>query len=148
MKTLSTADRVLQSARQWLGTPYQHQASVQGVGCDCLGLIRGIWRDLHGKEPETAPHYSSVWSDGTDEETMRDAFARHLLPVSLSKVQPGDVLLFQMRPYGAAKHTGILSDPHRFVHAYQGAGVVESALNPFWQRATKAAFRFPTLTKV
>lgn len=137
------ADRVLHSARQWLGTPYQHQASTLGVGCDCLGLIRGIWRDLHGAEPQKAPDYSSVWSQGTDEETLHQAFSRHLNTVPLSQLTPGDVLLFRMRPYGAAKHTGILSDPHRFIHAYQRAGVVESALNPFWLRAVKAAFRFP-----
>lgn len=148
MKTKSTADRVLESARQWLGTPYQHQASTVGIGCDCLGLIRGIWRDLHGDEPEHAPDYSSVWSDGSGAESLREAFARHLNPITLGAMRAGDVLLFKMRPYGVAKHTGILSDPHRFIHAYQGAGVVESALNPFWQRAVKAAYRFPPVIKV
>lgn len=146
MQDENTASRVLHSARQWLGTPYQHQASTLGAGCDCLGLVRAIWRDVVGPEPENAPDYSSVWSDGDGRETMRDAFARHLLPAVQSKPLAGDVLLFRLRPYGPAKHAGILSDPRRFIHAYQGAGVVESALNPFWQRAIVGVFRFPNPT--
>ncbi|MEP3049668.1 MAG: hypothetical protein ABJL55_17590 [Roseibium sp.] len=54
---------VLNEARSWLGTPYQHQASLKGCGCDCLGLLRGIWRALYGDEPETAPDYSSDWAE-------------------------------------------------------------------------------------
>ncbi len=28
----------------WLGTPYRHQGRRKGVGCDCLGLVLGVWR--------------------------------------------------------------------------------------------------------
>ena len=38
------------AARAWLGTPYRHQASVKGVGADCLGLVRGLWREVAGAE--------------------------------------------------------------------------------------------------
>ena len=47
--------RIIAEARAWIGTPYRHQASLQGVGCDCLGLVRGVWRALHGAEPEATP---------------------------------------------------------------------------------------------
>ena len=46
---------ILTEARSWIGTPYQHQASAKGAGCDCLGLVRGVWRALWGDEPEIAP---------------------------------------------------------------------------------------------
>ena len=44
--------KVVLAARAWIGTPYLHQASVKGAGCDCLGLLRGVWRELRGEEPE------------------------------------------------------------------------------------------------
>ena len=44
-------------ARGWIGTPYRHQASLKGVGCDCLGLVRGVWREVMGEEPEAPPAY-------------------------------------------------------------------------------------------
>jgi len=50
-------------ARTWIGTPYLHQASVLGVGCDCLGLLRGIWREVYGAEPEAIPAYTQDWSE-------------------------------------------------------------------------------------
>jgi len=49
-------------ARSWIGTPYVHQASVKGVGCDCLGLLRGVWRELVGAEPEKMPPLPSLCS--------------------------------------------------------------------------------------
>jgi len=49
-----TADpeAVIAAARAWLGTPYHNQASLRGVGCDCLGLARGVGRDVVGAEPQ------------------------------------------------------------------------------------------------
>lgn len=51
--------RVLAAARDWIGTPYRHQASVKGEGADCLGLVRGLWREMLGEEPEHPPAYGS-----------------------------------------------------------------------------------------
>ena len=42
--------------------------------------------------------------------------------------RPGDVILFRWRPDLPAKHAGILATPTSFVHAYDGASVVESPL--------------------
>ena len=53
-------ERILSIAHQWIDTPYQHQASVKGAGCDCLGLIRGIWREIYGAEPIAVPTYTPV----------------------------------------------------------------------------------------
>ena len=52
-------EAVLKITRQWIDTPYRHQASKRGVGTDCLGLIRGIWRSLYGTgDPEGMPNYT------------------------------------------------------------------------------------------
>jgi len=42
---------IVTEARRWIGTPYHHRASLRGVGTDCLGLIRGVWRALYDSEP-------------------------------------------------------------------------------------------------
>nr|WP_238441088.1 hypothetical protein [Frankia sp. AgW1.1] len=57
MNTL-TRDGIIVTARRWIGTPYHHQASVCGIGADCLGLVRGVWRDLYGVDAEMSPVYS------------------------------------------------------------------------------------------
>jgi len=43
---------IVEAALSWRGTPYHHRQSACGIGCDCLGLVRGIWRELYGPEPE------------------------------------------------------------------------------------------------
>ncbi len=55
--------RVVAEARLWLGTPYRHQGSLRGIGCDCLGLVRGVWRGLLGDEPEAVPAYTPFWAE-------------------------------------------------------------------------------------
>ena len=142
-ETTAAPTEVLAIARAWLGTPYRHQASQQGVGCDCLGLIRGIWRQLHGPEIEPVPPYSPDWAEATGRDTLVEAAERHLVPAAGSDRLPGDVLLFRWRENLPAKHLGIVSGPGCFIHAYEGAAVVESPLGPWWDRRVSHVFRFP-----
>ena len=139
---LTRAD-IVSAANHWLGTPYHHQASLRGVGCDCLGLVRGVWRDLHGEEPEPVPAYSPLWAESLGEESLAAAALRHLRPVPLDAVRPGDVLLFRWRAHIPAKHCAILSAPDRIIHAHDGACVAEVALTPWWRRHLSHAFSFP-----
>lgn len=134
---------VVEAARGWLGTPYVHQASVRGAGADCLGLVRGVWRELYGTEPEALPAYAPDWSEAAREERLWQAAARHLVERPLGTFEPGDVVLFRMRARGVAKHLGIVSGPEHFIHAYSGHGVVENALSAPWRRRIVARFSFP-----
>lgn len=135
------------AARAWLGTPYVHQASLRGSGADCLGLIRGVWRDLYGAEPETPPAYTADWAECGPAEVLMGAAMRHLTPVDPGGAWlPGQVLLFRMRQGAIAKHLGILSqagEAPRFLHAYTSHGVIESPLTPPWRSRIVARFRFP-----
>lgn len=137
---------VVQAARGWIGTPYLHQCSTRGAGCDCLGLLRGVWREVIGPEPEAIPAYTQDWSEPQGEERLWRAALRHLTPKPLAEEAPGDVLLFRMRDGAVAKHLGVQARTGQeasFVHAYSGHGVVESALTPPWERRIVARFAFP-----
>lgn len=134
------------AARRWIGTPYRHQASVCGAGTDCLGLVRGVWRDVLGGEPEAVPAYSMDWSEPQGEERMWAAACRHLREKPLGGVEIGDVILFRMRAGSVAKHVGIVSaaqPAQTFIHAYSGHGVVESPLSAPWARRIVARFEYP-----
>lgn len=138
---------VLMAARGWLGTPYRHQASCKGAGADCLGLIRGIWREVVGPEPEVPPAYTADWAERGGVETLLAAAERRLLPLAPGEARPGDVLVFRMRAGGLAKHCAVLSAGTaaggRIIHAYSGHAVCETALGPAWARRLAGAFRFP-----
>lgn len=136
--------KALAIARQWLGTPYLHQASCKGAGTDCLGLVRGIFRELYGSEPESAPAYSADWAEASGRETLADAASRHLCPTALDQVHPGDVLLFRMTPQSPAKHAAILSSAETIIHAYSGRAVCETHLGRWWRTRMVSAWRWPS----
>lgn len=143
---MNRSSAAAQIARSWLGTPYRHQASVQGAGCDCLGLVRGVWRGLYGAEPEQIPAYSADWGETEGREALWQAAMRRLLVRPVAQDTVGSVLLFRMRDGAIAKHLGIQvtagTDP-KFIHAYDRHGVVESPLSDPWRRRVVARFAFP-----
>lgn len=138
-----TRAAIVAEARTWLGTPYCHQASLKGVGCDCFGLIRGVWRAFYGAEPESVPPYSRDWGSVTGKETLVETARRHLKEVDPAAVGPGDVLVFRIRRSRVAKHAGIISIDTRFIHAQENVPVCEVALSDWWRRHIAAAFAFP-----
>jgi NlpC/P60 family putative phage cell wall peptidase len=138
-----TRDEIVAEARRWIGTPYRHQASLKGVGADCLGLVRGVWRGVIGAEPEKAPAYTPDWAEALGEETLLGAARRHLREIAISEAREGDVLLFRMGLGSPAKHAAIVSGPQRILHAYWGRAVCETRLVPWWERRIAAAFSFP-----
>ena len=160
--------RIVSIARQWLGTPYHHQASAKGAGCDCVGLVRGVWRELYGAEPEPLPAYTRDWAEAQGRETLLEAARRHLVEIPPTQAQPGDVLVFRWRRTVPAKHCAILATLSRgaaglplpacgvrgshkpspihcaaMIHALEGAPVSEVSLSPWWGRHLAGAFAFP-----
>jgi NlpC/P60 family putative phage cell wall peptidase len=131
------------AARGWIGTLSAHQASLRGVGCDCLGLIRGVWREVMGAEPEAAPAYSPDWAEAGLEEALIGAARRHLVEVRLDAFDAGDVLIFRWRRHLPAKHAGIAASRSSMIHAQEGATVCEVPLSRWWMRHLAATFRFP-----
>ncbi len=137
---------IVAQARAWLDTPYVHQASLQGVGCDCLGLVRGVWGGVIGDEPEEPPAYSRDWAEATGEEAMAEAARAHLVAIDVSAFAPGDVLLFRYRDRFPAKHCAIVASATTMIHAHDGAAVAEVAIAPWWRRRLAFAFQFPGVT--
>jgi NlpC/P60 family putative phage cell wall peptidase len=138
--------RVLAEARSWIGTPYRHQGSVKGAGTDCLGLLRGIWRAIHGAEPEAVPPYTEDWAEPGRKEVLFAAADRWLVRKPLELAAPADVLLFRMREDSIAKHLGVaaaVGPEASFVHAYSGHGVIESPLSAPWARRIVGRYAFP-----
>ena len=138
-------ERVIAEARSWMGTPYRHQASLMGVGSDCLGLVRGVWRGIYGAEPEALKPYSADWAEAGGADALLEAARRNFIQKPIFDLADGDVILFRWKPSHAAKHLGILVSEHSFIHAYEGHSVMISALVPQWRSRIAAVFSFKPL---
>jgi NlpC/P60 family putative phage cell wall peptidase len=135
---------IIAEAASWIGTPYHHQASLKGVGADCLGLVRGVWRGVYGAEPLVIPAYAQEPNEAPGGEALIEGAREHLI-VGTAAPQPGDLLVFRLRENLPARHCAILIAPERFVHAVSGRSVSGAAFGTWWRWRLAAHFAFPGL---
>ena len=132
---------VVNAARGWLGTRWHHQASLRGVGADCIGLIVGVARELG--IPEAAQFDASQEIRGygrqPDPEMLLRACDELLAPCEHPVA--GDILLFRFA--SEPQHFGIMSASDYFIHAYaQGRKVVENRINDMWRARIVGAYAY------
>jgi len=130
------------AARAWHGTPYRHQASTPGAGCDCLGLVRGVWRAIYGDEPVAMPNYSADWREARQRNGLLEA-ADVLMERAEGEPRAGQLVLFRLQRSLPPRHCGIMIGADRFIHAQEGLGVVEASMSESWRRRVAARFEFP-----
>lgn len=133
---------IVSAALLWLGTPYRHQASKIGAGCDCLGLLRGVWREIYGSEPIRLPPYRADWRDPLNAGALLAAAEKHLIRKN-APLAVGDVVLFRLHPSLPPKHCGIMLCGTQFIHAQEQLGVVRANVTDSWQRRVSGIYRFP-----
>ena len=126
--TTTLRAHIIAQARQWLGTPFHHQARVKGVGADCAGLVIGVARALEivGADFDVAAYPRTP--DGT---TLIRLLDQHMTRIELAAMQGGDVVAvaFGKDP----QHVGIVADyrhgGHSIIHAHSITGsVIETRL--------------------
>lgn len=152
----TTAAEVVEQARTWLGTPWQHQGRRKGLGVDCAGLIIGVAAEL-GLSPRGAPGtrfdmtgYAAI-PDGI---MLRQVCHETLDPGPPRRSsEPGVVLLLRM--VRSPQHLAIVAggeDKFTMIHSYANAKrsglrragwCVEHVLAPVWRQRIIATYRFP-----
>lgn len=141
----SIPEMIVAEAAGWLGTPYRHQGMRKGVGCDCLGLVLGVWQAVYGRAPEKPGPYAPDWAEAGGQDRLLAAARRHCVE-KREGPGAGDLVLFRWRAHLPAKHAAIMVADNRFIHAYQGSAVVISALVPQWRSRIAGMFAFPDKT--
>lgn len=140
--------QVVAEARTWIGTRWLHQASLKGVGCDCIGLVAGVARELGISGAAEFFATPALRSYGRSPEPLLIAACDALLDaVPISDAEPGDVLVmkFETEP----QHFGILSalDPPYMLHALAHARrVTEHRIDKVWGTRIVRAYRFRGVT--
>lgn len=138
--------KIVALARLWVGTPYRHNASLKGVGADCLGLLRGIYFALYSVRPSVPP-YTPDWAETPDgqgifQEPLLKAAKVYLQEIDKGQAQAGDVVLFRLFQNGPIKHCAILTSETTMIHAYSQHEVCESHLGHWWKRRITHGFSF------
>lgn len=113
-------------AREWVGTPYHHQARVPFVGLDCIGLLICTARVLGHVSPDfNITGYRRVPDGHSLMHHMREQFTQ----IKPDEMSPGDYvcMAFDRHPH----HVGIIGayplGGLSLIHANSKTGKVEES---------------------
>lgn len=150
-KTDARRMAVIAEAREWVGTPYHHQAAVKGVGCDCGGLIRAVGANtalMHFERQEWKRF--AAYGRTPNPRQMERVLHHYLVRIPPSRARLGDVMWIEWRE-NLPMHLAILSEHDgrpTMIHAFADAGaVVEHGFTPEWRARVVSWWRFPGIAE-
>lgn len=121
----SLRQRVVESSRAWLRTPYHAHARVRGVGVDCIHLMCAVFEEVGLISPFDPGMYPISWAIHRSQELYMaglDARANRI-----DQPHAGDVALFK---YGRTfSHAGIVTGQGTLVHSLARLGVIETPID-------------------
>ncbi|RLA04762.1 MAG: hypothetical protein DRQ45_00095 [Gammaproteobacteria bacterium] len=136
-----STDDFVNEAREWLGTPFHHQASVKKIGCDCAGLVKGVAKNLSYEVSKVYTDYGVEPANGELERVL----ASLLVKKSDNSLSKGDIILFRFLQ--EPQHLGIYCGDGILVHSYSTeGGVVEHCIDEKWKKRIVSVYELPGLT--
>lgn len=144
-----TREEIVAEAREWLGTPWQHQAHLKGVACDCAGLIRGVLiaKQLMPPDPLQWPGAEAFAGYGRQPNgSLLEACGCFMTRIAQADMQPADVVVFALDR--EPQHLGIIT-PYKHgglavIHASSRTGRVDEHRLWFTPKMRfVAAYRMP-----
>lgn len=138
--------KILVEAHSWIGTPYQHQVGLKGVGVDCAYFVGKVAEGVGLIEKFEVEPYSIEWHWHSREEKMCqivESFGCTQLD-DIYDVKEGDILAFK---YGrVCSHLGIMTQDGCFIHAHMKAGkVIVNRLSGEFLDRLERVYRFPNI---
>lgn len=116
-----TRQNVVSEARTWLSTPYHHQASIKGVGVDCIMLMVEVYKTCGLLAADFDPRpYTHDWHLHRSDEIYLGGVESYARQVSAP--QPGDIAMFQFGR--CVSHAAIVIAWPLVIHAYIDHGAV------------------------
>jgi cell wall-associated NlpC family hydrolase len=126
---------ILLTARDCIGTPWQHQGRLANVGLDCIGLICVVANVL-GMDYKDSATYRRIPHNGELEKALNE----NLIIIDEQSAQPGDIIAMHLD--GEPCHVGLLSN-YGIIHAdYRVGRVVETVLDDTTKSKITGWYRF------
>lgn len=113
---------IVAEALTWLHTKYHHRAKLKGVGVDCAQFVLAVYVNAGLIEDFDTGEYPQDWHIHRDIERYLPVVMRFGAMIPVSRVGPGDVLLFKVgRVYS---HGAIVTAWPQVIHACMKDGAV------------------------
>ena len=135
---MTTRQDIIDKAREFIGTPFHHQARLKGIGIDCVGLLVCVANELGIPIQDR-----TVYTSNPDGVTLKKELDQALNQIYLTEVAAGDVLVFWYTKRQYPQHVAIKTDIG-IIHAHQSIHIVtEHSIPPKWQKRIMLAYKYP-----
>ena len=116
---------VVNEAKEWVLTPYQHEARVKKVGCDCATLLAEVFERAGVFPHVDLPYYPMDWHFHNDEQKYLNFVEKYADEIP-GPPQPGDIVLYQFgqRAVPVFAHGGIVVEWPLIIHSARKAKIV------------------------
>lgn len=134
---MTNQQRLIDTARSWLGVPYLHQGRSR-LGVDCVGFVISLLDSLDSLPAgfKTPQNYGRR-GDGR----LAAEVERYCVPVT--KASPGVLVTIRWSRDSEPTHVGLCTGT-TIIHCYQRAGcVVEHGYRAQWLQLTTGLYRLP-----
>ncbi|MDJ0579101.1 NlpC/P60 family protein [Crocosphaera sp.] len=130
-------NKFLKEADEWVGTPRMDGQCKKQVGCDCVGLLIGVAKEIgylpgDYKEPN---YYQTARGD-----SLVKILEKHLKLTDRTKDSfiVGDIVVIE---YGnQLTHVGIIYSENLIIHSHRKMGVVKVNVDQALKRKIKKVF--------
>lgn len=136
-------NKLVAEAESWVGTRFQHQGALKGIGVDCANFIALVARDAGVKDVEIPNNYRPQ-EDGV---VMLRLLKQHMEMIPTEDRQPGDVLALcdeALREPNVPRHLVFVKEvtPKTtfIIHASE-RGVRSHRMDSSWERRVHSTWR-------
>jgi cell wall-associated NlpC family hydrolase len=147
---MATRAQIIAKAREFIGTPFQHQARIKSKGVDCVGVVLCVGEELGVVCQDGRPLLGNQYTDyGMQPAGTRvlEICIERLVRKNIAEMKPGDIVC--MRTPTDPTHVGIITSYGGvlyIVHAYDSPSFKmckEHILDEKWRRRIVGVFEFP-----
>lgn len=129
--------RFIEIARSWLGTKWQHDQQIKGIGVDCVNYIMAVAIEYGFELPPIPKNYNRF---SRNEEIVQYA-QDNLDSILIEEMDTADIAIFKVSGYST--HVGIITAPYKLIHACNKTKkVIEHNLDGVWLRTLHGIWRF------
>lgn len=120
---LSQRERVVQVAREWIGTPFQAGCdAVKGRGCDCGSFLAAVFAEAGAIASPDLGQYDYLAPCMNGDPFYIARISEHADLIRESQAAPGDIVVYRMGR--GFSHAALVADwPREVIHAAQPRGV-------------------------
>lgn len=140
---MTLAENIVEEARTWKGTKFQHQGRIKGLGVDCAGFVALVARNAGVANVDIPSDYKPQ-EDGA---AMMRLLSQHLDFVATEDAQPGDVLALcdeALRHPDIPRHLAFVTEVRTgtlFIIHSSEHGVREHRTNLRWRERIHSCWR-------